>query len=78
MAKAKRPTPDPVLGVVGLKVWGCRCRCGHLWIPREWLKANAASDGASPEPAERDRPRVCPVCKSPNWDRPKLFERKPG
>jgi predicted Zn-ribbon and HTH transcriptional regulator len=22
-----------------------------------------------------ERPRVCPACKSPNWDRPKLFER---
>jgi predicted Zn-ribbon and HTH transcriptional regulator len=23
-----------------------------------------------------ERPRVCPKCKSANWDRPKKFERK--
>lgn len=33
---------------------GCRCRCGHEWLPRE------------PE-----KPRVCPKCKSANWDRPR-------
>lgn len=46
------------LGVVQLT--GCRCRCGHEWLPRDLA----------------ERPRVCPKCKSPNWDRPKLFERK--
>jgi predicted Zn-ribbon and HTH transcriptional regulator len=39
---------------------GCRCRCGHEWLPRD--------------PSEK--PRVCPKCKSPNWDRPKLYARK--
>jgi predicted Zn-ribbon and HTH transcriptional regulator len=34
---------------------GCRCRCGHEWLPRE----------------ATDEPRVCPKCKSANWDRPK-------
>lgn len=34
---------------------GCRCRCGHEWLPRE----------------KGEKPRVCPKCKSPNWDRPK-------
>jgi len=38
---------------------GCRCRCGHEWLSRD-------KDGRS---------RVCPKCKSPNWDRPKKFER---
>lgn len=38
---------------------GCRCRCGHEWLPR-----NAA-----------DKPRVCPKCKSPNWDREKIKRR---
>ncbi len=38
-----------------------RCRCGHEWLPREL-----------PE-----KPRVCPKCKSANWDRPKKFERQP-
>ncbi len=33
---------------------GGRCRCGHEWLPR----------------AKGERPRVCPKCKSPNWDRP--------
>ena len=35
-------------------LWGCRCRCGHEWLPR----------------GRGDKPRVCPKCKSPNWDRP--------
>lgn len=25
---------------------------------------------------QTERPRVCPSCKSPNWDKPKLWERK--
>jgi len=37
-----------------------RCRCGHEWLPRD--------------PGEK--PRVCPKCKSANWDRPKQWERK--
>ena len=32
---------------------GCRCRCEHEWLPRKKL----------------EKPRVCPKCKSPNWDR---------
>ncbi len=34
---------------------GYRCCCGHEWMPRN----------------KGERPRVCPKCKSPNWDRPK-------
>lgn len=45
------------LGIV--KLDGCRCRCGHEWLPRN----------------TEEKPRVCPKCKSPNWDRPKRFER---
>ena len=75
MGKAKQT--DPPLGIVELKAWGCRCRCGYLWIPREWLKTNTESNGESPMPEERERPRVCPECKSPNWDKPKRWERKP-
>jgi len=37
---------------------GCRCRCGHEWLPRNKL----------------ERPKVCPKCKSPNWDSPRLDE----
>lgn len=45
-----------------VNVKGCRCRCGHEWMPHT--------------PAEK--PRVCPKCKSAHWDRPKKFERKRG
>ena len=45
------------IGMVILR--GCRCRCGHQWLPR----------------GEHEKPRVCPKCKSPYWDRPKQFER---
>ncbi len=43
------------------KVTAYRCRCGHEWVPRN-LYSN-------------ERPRVCPKCKSPNWDRPYQFRR---
>ena len=33
-----------------------RCRCGHEWVPKGLRHA--------------ERPRVCPKCKSANWDRP--------
>ena len=33
---------------------GCRFRCSHEWLPRN----------------RSERPRVCPRCKSPNWDKP--------
>ena len=46
------------IGMVPLT--GCRCRCGHEWLPRD----------------KEEKPRVCPKCKSANWDRAKLFERK--
>lgn len=38
---------------------GCRCRCGHEWLPR----------------VKGEKPRVCPMCKSANWDRPKRQPR---
>ena len=53
----KTPPDEKAIGMVNLL--GCRCRCGHAWLPREPAK-----------------PRVCPKCKSANWDRPKKFERK--
>ena len=35
---------------------GWQCeRCGHVWIPHE----------------KGFKPRVCPKCKSPYWDRPR-------
>jgi predicted Zn-ribbon and HTH transcriptional regulator len=58
---AKAPKPKEKLAEIGMvKLDGCRCRCGHEWLPRETT----------------DKPRVCPKCKSPYWDRPKQFERK--
>jgi predicted Zn-ribbon and HTH transcriptional regulator len=50
MGKAQKPKE---IGVVMLQ--GCRCRCGHEWLPREATV----------------KPRVCPKCKSPYWDRQK-------
>jgi predicted Zn-ribbon and HTH transcriptional regulator len=47
-----KPEEKPIGRVMLL---GCRCRCGHEWLPRETT----------------DAPRVCPKCKSANWDRPK-------
>jgi hypothetical protein len=45
-----------------VQIWGYRCeRCDHEWVPRE------------PEPP----PHVCPKCKSPYWDEPKLIDVKP-
>ena len=46
-------------------VAGARCRCGHEWRPRK----------------RGEKPRVCPKCKSPNWDLPKQQVRtgsRPG
>jgi hypothetical protein len=32
---------------------------------------------AGPDPNRaKERPRVCPKCKSQNWDKPRLYERK--
>lgn len=50
---------DDEIGMVAVTLPGCRCRCGHEWVPR----------------VPGERPHVCPKCKSPRWDLPKLFER---
>jgi len=42
-------------GIGMVTLEGCRCRCGHEWLSR----------------VKGEKPRVCPKCKSPNWDRPK-------
>ncbi len=41
------------IGMVLLQ--GCRCRCGHEWLPRN----------------KAEKPRTCPKCKTPRWDKPK-------
>jgi predicted Zn-ribbon and HTH transcriptional regulator len=48
---------EKAIGMVPLP--GCRCRCGHEWLPRD-----------------SEKPRVCPKCKSPNWDRPKRTAKR--
>jgi len=48
-------------GKVELVGYRYRCRCGHEWLPRD----------------KTQEPRVCPRCKSPNWDRPFKFRRVP-
>ena len=51
-------------------VWAFRClRCEHEWLPRKPL------EGDDP-PSGDQRPRVCPKCKSPYWDRPRKHEKK--
>jgi hypothetical protein len=62
--KAAEVKPDEKqIGFVQLT--GCRCRCGHEWLPH-----------GNNEPGGFERPRVCPKCKTPNWDRAKRWERK--
>lgn len=74
MAKAKDAAAQvPPLGIVEVTVWGCRCRCGHVWVPREWLKG-IGEQGKKPDGTEQ--PRNCPSCKSANWDKAKRWERK--
>ena len=34
-----------------------RCRCGHEWVPKGLYRD--------------ERPRLCPKCKSVNWDKPR-------
>lgn len=60
MAKAKEANKP--IGLV--KLDGARCRCGWEWLPR-----------VNEQSGERERPSVCPRCKSPRWDRAKLYER---
>ncbi len=45
--------------------WGYEClRCLHRWVPR------GIDALAEKPPKEPEKPRVCPRCKSPYWDRP--------
>jgi hypothetical protein len=61
--KKKADVEEKAIGVVPLL--GCRCRCGHEWLPH-----------GNNEPGGFERPRVCPKCKSANWDQPKRWENK--
>jgi hypothetical protein len=59
----KKKEDEKAIGMVPLL--GCRCRCGHEWLPH-----------GNNEPGGFERPRVCPKCKSANWDQPKRWEKK--
>ncbi len=44
-----------------IKIDGYLClRCNHRWAPRK----------------DKEKPTVCPKCKSPYWDRPKQNKRE--
>jgi predicted Zn-ribbon and HTH transcriptional regulator len=39
-----------------IRLWGYQCeRCEHQWVPVK----------------QDEKPKVCPKCKSPYWDRPR-------
>ena len=48
-------------GPYTIEVTAFLCRCGHEWLPKT--------------PYQAEPPRVCPKCKSANWDRPYKFRR---
>ena len=52
---------DLPLGAFTKTVTAYRCRCTYEWVPRVFTD---------------ERPRVCPRCKSPNWDKPFRWHRK--
>jgi len=49
----------PAVDFGPVKLEGYRCRCGHEWMARN----------------KGERPRVCPRCKTPNWDKPYQWRR---
>lgn len=54
---------DNMKNEVGYKVMilGNKCyRCGHEWIPQNI----------------EEKPKVCPKCKNPYWDRPRQEKKK--
>ena len=44
-----------------ITVTGYLCRCGHVWVNKDLIGG--------------ERPRVCPKCKSANWDQPYRLPR---
>lgn len=55
------PKKTPDKPLGAVEVVVLSCRCR---CGHEWLTRT------------KERPRVCPKCKSANWDKPKLWERK--
>jgi predicted Zn-ribbon and HTH transcriptional regulator len=60
MPEEKKSKPTPKI-LGAVKVTVLKCQCR---CGHEWISR------------EQERPRVCPKCKSANWDKPKLWERK--
>jgi hypothetical protein len=60
MADERQGGDQPPKMLGAVEVTVFSCRCR---CGHEWITR------------DRERPRVCPKCKSPNWDRPKLYER---
>ena len=57
----------------------CPCTAHVFETPADQPRTGAFEDEAHSHPArERDTPRVCPKCKSPNWDERKRWSRKPA
>ena len=56
-------TEEKPLGEFQAVVTAYRCRCTFEWTAKS-LQSPVV------------RPRVCPRCKSANWDKPKRWERK--
>ena len=54
------PKHKPLVEVQASDPQPYKCRCGYEWFPRR----------------RGERPRVCPHCKSANWDRPYKFRRR--
>ncbi len=45
---------------ITIKIKGFKCeRCEHEWVPRK----------------KKEKPIICPKCKSPYWDKPKKSNR---
>jgi Zn finger protein HypA/HybF involved in hydrogenase expression len=57
---AKKKTEDEP-SIGSVEITVLSCRCR---CDHEWIAR------------DRERPRVCPKCKSANWDREKKWERK--
>ena len=50
------------MALVTVKQKGYRCnRCEHEWVPRK------STEG---------EPKVCPLCKSPYWNKPRKYKLK--
>ncbi len=61
MSEARKKVNPPPTLLGAREITVFQCKCR---CGHEWITREA------------ERPRVCPKCKSPNWDRPKLYERE--